>query len=95
MTTTIDTLIPEQLWQAIQPLRPTSPRRYHGRSRVDDVRLAGIVYQLRTGIPSGSFVLSQPGRDSPSPAGGGCATGNAPVNSAPTASRRPVRAPGR
>jgi transposase len=48
MTTTIDTLIPEQLWQAIQPLRPTSPRRYDGRSRVDDACLAGIVYQLRT-----------------------------------------------
>jgi transposase len=49
---TIDELVPEQLWQAIQPLLPTLPRRYGGRPRVDDrACLAGIVYQLRTGIP--------------------------------------------
>jgi hypothetical protein len=27
MTTTADTLVPEQLWQAIQPLLPTPLRR--------------------------------------------------------------------
>src|SRR6266498_544926 len=52
MTTTADDLVPEQLWQAIQPLLPTPPRRYGGRRRVGDrAALAGIVYQLRTGVP--------------------------------------------
>jgi transposase len=52
MTTTIDTLVPEQLWQAIQPLLPPPARRYGGRPRVDDrAALVGIVYQLRIGIP--------------------------------------------
>src|SRR5918995_1791898 len=50
--TSIETLVPERLWQAIQPLLPTPPPRYGGRPRVDDrACLAGIVYQLRTGIP--------------------------------------------
>ena len=49
---TAATLVPEQLWQAIQPLLPPPPCRYGGRPRVDDrACLAGIVYQLRTGIP--------------------------------------------
>jgi transposase len=52
MTTTADTLVPEQLWRTIQPLLPTPPRRYGGRPRIDDrACLAGIVYQLRTGVP--------------------------------------------
>jgi len=52
MTTTADTLVPDQLWQAIQLLLPTPSPRYGGRPRVDDrVALAGIVYQLRTGVP--------------------------------------------
>jgi transposase len=47
MTTTA-----QQLWQTIQPLLPTPPRRYGGRPRIDDrAALAGIVYQLRTGVP--------------------------------------------
>src|SRR5215211_4609759 len=47
--TTTDDLVPEQLWQAIQPLLPTPPCRYGGRPRIDDrACLAGIVYQLRT-----------------------------------------------
>jgi transposase len=50
--TSIKTLVPEPPWQAIQPLLPTPPRRYGGRPRVDDrAALAGIVYQLRTGVP--------------------------------------------
>jgi transposase len=50
--TTIETLVPEQLWQAIQPLLPVPAARYGGRPRVDDrAALAGIVYQLRTGVP--------------------------------------------
>ena len=52
MTTTIEDLVPEQLWQAIQPLLPTPPLRHGGRPRIDDrAALAGIVYQLRTGVP--------------------------------------------
>jgi transposase len=52
MTTTAETLVPEQLWRAIQPLLPALPPRYGGRPRVDDrAALAGIVYQLRTGVP--------------------------------------------
>jgi transposase len=45
MPTTADTLVPDDLWQAIQPLLPTPPRRYGGRPRVDDrAALTGIVY---------------------------------------------------
>ena len=52
MTTTIDDLVPDTLWQAIRPLLPTPPRRYGGQPRIDDrACLAGIVYQLRTGVP--------------------------------------------
>jgi transposase len=51
MTITADTLVSEQLWQAIQPL-PTPPRRCGGRPRINDrAALVGIVYQLRTGVP--------------------------------------------
>jgi hypothetical protein len=31
MTSAADTLVLEQLWQAIQPLPPIPPRRYSGR----------------------------------------------------------------
>ena len=49
---TTDDLVPEQLWQAIQPLLPTPPPRCGGRPRVaDPAALAGLVYELRTGIP--------------------------------------------
>jgi transposase len=50
--TAIDDLVPDSLWQTIQPLLPTPPRRYGGRARIDDrACLAGIVDQLRTGVP--------------------------------------------
>jgi transposase len=50
--TSIEPLVSEQLWQAIQPLLPAPAPRCDGRPRVDDrAALAGIVYQLRTGIP--------------------------------------------
>jgi transposase len=63
---TIDELVPEQLWQAIQLLLPTLPRRYGGRPRVDDrACLAGIVYQLRTGIPWRLLPTRQLGCGSP------------------------------
>jgi transposase len=44
MTTTIDNLAPDALWQPIQLLLPASPPRYGGRPRVDDhACLAGII----------------------------------------------------
>jgi transposase len=44
--------VPKRLWQAIQPLLPVPPRRYGGRPRLDDrACLAGVVYQLRSGVP--------------------------------------------
>jgi transposase len=33
---TIETLVPDDLWQTIQPLLTPPPRRYGGRARVDD-----------------------------------------------------------
>ena len=79
MTTTPESLVSEQLWRAVQPLLPALPSRYGGRPRVDDrAALTGIVYQLRTGIPWRLLPTRQLACGSPSPAGGGCATGNAP-----------------
>src|SRR5512132_2922520 len=78
---TVDTLVPEQLWQSIQPLLPSPPRRYGGRPRVDDrACLVGIVYQLRTGIPGDCCPLASLAAAARSPAGGACATGSAPAS---------------
>jgi transposase len=64
--TTLETLVPEQLWQAIQPLLPAPPPRCGGRPRIDDrAALAGIVYQLRTGIPWRLLAARQLGCGSP------------------------------
>jgi transposase len=66
MTPTANTLVSEQLWQAIQPLLPTPPRRYRGRPRVEDrACLAAIIYQLRTGIPWRLLPTRQLGCGSP------------------------------
>jgi transposase len=66
MTPTADTLVPDDLWQAILPLLPTPPRRCGGRPRIDDrAALAGIVYQLRTGIPWRLLPTRQLGCGSP------------------------------
>jgi transposase len=66
MTITADDLVPEQLWQAIQPLLPTPAPRSGGRPRVDDrAALAGIVYQLRTGVPWRLLPTRQLGCGSP------------------------------
>jgi transposase len=79
MTITADTLVPEQLWLAIQPLLPAPPHRYGGRPRVDDrAALAGIVYQLRTGVPWRLLPTASSAAAVRSPAGGACATGNVP-----------------
>jgi transposase len=52
MTTTMETLVPHRLWQAVEPLLPSPSPRYGGLPRIDDrACLAGIVYQLRTGVP--------------------------------------------
>jgi transposase len=64
--TTIETLVSEQLWQAIQPLLPAPAPRCGGRPRVDDrAALAGIVYQLRTGVPWRLLPARQLGCGSP------------------------------
>jgi transposase len=63
---TIETLVPDDLWQTIQPLLPPPPCRYGGRARVDDrACLAGIVYQLHTGIPWRLLPTQQLGCGSP------------------------------
>jgi transposase len=62
----IETLVPERLWQAIRPLLPAPAPRYGGQPRVDDrAALAGIVYQLRTGIPWRLLPTRQLGCGSP------------------------------
>jgi transposase len=79
MTTTIETLVPERLWQAIEPLLPTPPRRYGGRPRVDDrACLASIVYQLRSGV-LWRLPTRQLGCGSPVTCWRGCGTGSAPA----------------
>jgi transposase len=66
MMPTADTLVIDDLWQAIQPLLPTPPRRYDGRPRIDDrACLTGIVYQLRTGVPWRLLPTRQLGCGSP------------------------------
>jgi len=47
------TLVPQKLWNEIEPLLPRErPKPKGGRPRVDDrACLTGIVYVLRTGMP--------------------------------------------
>jgi transposase len=47
------TLVPQKLWNEIEPLLPPErPKPKGGRPRVDDrACLTGIVYVLRTGMP--------------------------------------------
>jgi transposase len=64
--TTIETLVPDSLWQAIKPLLPAPPLRYGGRARVDDrAALAGIVYRLHTGVAWRLLPTQQLGCGSP------------------------------
>jgi transposase len=46
-------LVPDDLWEAIEPLLPDEPRKPKGgRPRISDrAALAGIVFVLRTGCP--------------------------------------------
>src|SRR2546430_1148545 len=47
-------LVSDELWELIEPLIPTVPRRHRfpGRKRIDDRKvLTGILFVLRTGIP--------------------------------------------
>ena len=46
-------LVPDELWEAIEPLLPSEPPKPKGgRPRVDDrAALAGIVFVLKSGIP--------------------------------------------
>jgi len=46
-------LVPDELWEAIEPLLPPEPPKPKGgRPRIDDrAALAGIVFVLKSGIP--------------------------------------------
>jgi len=47
-------LVPDELWEVVEPLIPEVQRRYRypGRKRVPDRRvLTGILFVLKTGIP--------------------------------------------
>jgi hypothetical protein len=78
---TIETLVPDDLWQTIQPLLTPPPRRYGGRARVDDrACLAGIVYQLHTGIPWRLLPTQQLGCGSSVTCWRGGTTGSAPAS---------------
>ena len=47
-------LVPDELWEVVEPLIPKVERRYRhpGRKRIPDRRaLTGILFVLKTGIP--------------------------------------------
>jgi transposase len=47
-------LVPDELWEVVEPLIPQVKRRYRypGRKRIEDRRvLTGILFVLKTGIP--------------------------------------------
>jgi hypothetical protein len=54
MTTLADRLLPEQLWQRIQPLLPPPPSRARGgapRTVSDRACMAAILFMARTSTP--------------------------------------------
>src|SRR5436190_11857494 len=69
-------IVPDRLWERVEPLLPKKERRFHypGRKRLDDrSALQGILFVLHTGIAwrhlppelgfgSGSTLLPAPGR---------------------------------
>ncbi len=46
-------LVPDEIWEAVQPLLPKEPTKPKGgRPRIDDrAALTGIVFVLKSGIP--------------------------------------------
>ena len=47
-------LVPDELWEVVEPLIPQVQRRYRypGRKRIEDRRvLTGILFVLKTGVP--------------------------------------------
>ena len=66
-----ETLVPDGLWEAIEPFLPKEPPKPEGgRPRVPArAALAGIVFVLKTGIPWQML---------PTGLGCGCATGKRP-----------------
>jgi transposase len=53
--TMAEQLVPDEIWDAIQPLLPPKPPHPKGgRPWIDDrAVLGGIIYVLRAGVPSG------------------------------------------
>ena len=74
-------LVPDDLWEAIEPLLPKEPPKPKGgRPRVPDrAALGGIVFVLRTGCPGGCCRRNWAAAAA-RPAGGGCATGRKPAS---------------
>ena len=68
--TTLDDLVPDQLWAIVEPLLPAPPRPpYGGRHRTipDRACLAAIVYMARTStpwrlLPPASWAAARPRR---------------------------------
>src|SRR6266542_5906140 len=80
MTTTIDDLVPDQLWQAIQPLLPAPPPRYGGLPAWTTAPAwPGSSTSYAPGCPGGCCPSASSAAAARSPAGGGCATGSAPA----------------
>ena len=81
MTTTIDDLVPEQLWQAIQPLLPTPPPRHVAvPASMIARRWPASSTSCAPGCPGGCCRPGSSAAAARSPAGGGGATGNAPAS---------------
>ena len=75
-------LVPDDLWEAIEPLLPKEPPKPKGgRPRVPDrAALGGIVFVLRTGCPVAACSRRNWAAAAARPAGAGCATGRRPAS---------------
>src|SRR5215208_867015 len=79
--TTTDDLVPEQLWQAIQPLLPT----HHAATAAGPASTTAPAWPASStscapGCPGGCCPPVSSAAAARSPAGGGCATGSAPAS---------------